>query len=490
MNAPIEKIQMISPVEAALLGARSGPFYSQYFFPKVVRQHVPEFHKTIWTELEDPDQRYVAVKVFRDGAKTTLLRLFASKRIAYGISHNILYTSNSERHAARSVSWIARQVEFNTLWAQTFNLRKGGKWSESEIEIIHGVEEFPIYVIAVGITGQVRGINLDSYRPDLQVCDDVDNEETTGTKEQREKARGLFFGALVQGLASPTDSPLAKVVLLATPMVDEDIVDTCSNDPSWKTLEYGCFDHEGRSVWEAKFPTEFLLKEKQAFMARNQLALWMREKECKIVSSELAAFRLEWLEYYEIMPSDMWFVIAIDPARSDDKEASKLAMVVLGFRAGHVYLVEEFARRGVDPDQVLAQVFVWIDRYHPRSLVVETIAYQKILKWYLDKEMLKQRKWIPTKEFQDRRSKDDRILQAFLHVAPHKKLHVKKSHTEFLSTFGTWFPGSKMKVDLLDAFAMGLSEYNSASDADLDAEYRVIQDEESAIPDLEFRSCP
>lgn len=490
MNAPVETFQTITPMEAALLGARSGPFYSQYFFPKVVRQDVPEFHKTIWTALDDPSNRYVDIKVFRDGAKTTLLRLFASRRIAYGISHNILYTSNSERHAARSVSWIARQVEFNTLWAQTFNLRKGSKWSESEIEIIHGVEEFPVYVIAVGITGQVRGINLDSYRPDLQVCDDVDNEETTGTEEQREKARGLFFGALVQGLASPVDSPLAKAVLLATPMADGDIVDVCSKDPTWVTMEFGCFDHTGKSTWESKFPTEFLLKEKEGYIARNQLSLWMREKECKIVSSEMAAFRMEWLDFYEIMPSDMWFTIAIDPARSDDKNASKLAMVVLGFRAGHVYLIEEFARRGVDPDQVLAQVFVWIDKYHPRSLIVETIAYQKMLKWYLDKEMMKQRKWIPTKEFKDRRSKDDRILQAFLLVGPHKKLHVRKQHTEFLSTFGVWFPGSKMQVDLLDAFAMGLSEYNSASDADLEGEFQTVLDEESAIPALDYRACP
>ena len=153
--------------EAVKLGAVDPLFYCKYFFPKTVRQDFPLYARDQWAALEDPTKRYVCIQIFRDGAKTTTCRLVTSKRIAYGISHNIVYTSNSEGHAARSVRWIRRQVDHNTLWAQAFGLRRGEKWTDTECEIIHGVDEFPIHVMAVGITGQVRGINMDDYRPDV-----------------------------------------------------------------------------------------------------------------------------------------------------------------------------------------------------------------------------------------------------------------------------------------------------------------------------------
>jgi hypothetical protein len=486
-------MNQISLQEAVSLAATSGPFYSRYFFPKTVRQHTPQFHEDMWSRLDDPLTRYVSFDVFRDGAKTTLLRLFASKRIAYGVSHNILYTSNSERHACRSIAWIKRQVEFNLFWAQTFGLRKGSKWSENEMEIIHGVDEYPIYVLAVGITGQIRGINFDDYRPDLIVCDDVDNEETTGTEDQRTKTNALFFGALAQGLASPVDSPLAKLALAATPLADGDCISTCAKDPTFSHAHYGCFDDNGQSRWEDKFPTEFLLKEKAAYVARGQLNLWMREKECRILSSEMASFKVEWLKTWDVLPEGMWYVIAIDPATSDPKrnntgKLDDFAMVVLGFLGRKVYLCDVFAKKNVDPDQAIVQLFHWIDTWQPRKLVCETVAFQKILKWYIEKEMLRQRKWRPITSFDDKRAKGDRILQAFVQIAPYGDFYYHKSQLGFVTQFSVWFPGAKMHEDILDAIAIGLSERVQGDD--IEGDFERIEGEEKMYRSLEFRSCP
>lgn len=479
----------VSLEEAVALAATSGPFYSRFFFPKTVRQQTPQFHEDMWVRLEDPLTRYVSFSVFRDGAKTTLLRLFASKRIAYGVSHNILYTSNSERHACRSIAWLKRQVEFNSLWAQTFSLRKGSKWAENEMEIIHGVDEYPIYVLAVGITGQIRGINFDDYRPDLIVADDVDNEETTGTPEQREKTSALFFGALAQGLASPVDSPLAKLALAATPLSDGDVISTCSKDPTFSHAHYGCFDEQGQSHWEDKFPTKFLQEEKKAYIARGQLSLWMREKECRIVSSEMAAFKFEWLKTWDTLPEGLWTVVAIDPASSESKNADCFAMVVLGFLGKKVFLCDVFNTRGVDPDQAVAHLFSWFDRWQPRKIVCETVAFQKMLKWYIEKEMLRQRKWRPIGSFDDKRNKGDRILQAFVQIAPYGDFYYHPSQSEFITQYSTWFPDAKMHEDILDAISIGLSERNQG--AEIEGEYeRVLEEEERSFRSLDFRSCP
>ena len=105
----------ISLDEAAVLGSHDGTFFGHYFFPKTSRQESAPFHDKIWTLLDEPTARRIGIQVFRGGAKTSLLRIFTARRVAYGLSNTILYIGKSERHAIRSVEWLKRHIEFNPL---------------------------------------------------------------------------------------------------------------------------------------------------------------------------------------------------------------------------------------------------------------------------------------------------------------------------------------------------------------------------------------
>ena len=178
----------ISPQEAVGLGARSLIKYGKLFFPRTFRQESPVFHEDLGAALYGSD-RYNAFEVFRDGAKTTILRVYASQRIAYAISRTIMYVSVSQPHAMMSLRWLRRQVQYNTKWTNTFGLEKGEKWTDEWAEIRHHLHEdqyssgMPVIitVLAMGITGQIRGFNPDDFRPDLIIIDDILNEENTNT---------------------------------------------------------------------------------------------------------------------------------------------------------------------------------------------------------------------------------------------------------------------------------------------------------------------
>src|SRR3990170_9010726 len=75
----------LSPQEAVELGASSLTKYGKLFFPRTFRQESPPFHADIGAALYSP-ARFNAFEIFRDGAKTSLLRVYASQRIAYAIS--------------------------------------------------------------------------------------------------------------------------------------------------------------------------------------------------------------------------------------------------------------------------------------------------------------------------------------------------------------------------------------------------------------------
>ena len=81
------------------------------------------------------------------------------------------------------------------VWPTVFGLSKVKKWSDrAEIQRADGSV---VTLIPKGITGQVRGIKIEDYRPDLIVVDDIDNEETTATETQRQKQSDLLYLAFL-----------------------------------------------------------------------------------------------------------------------------------------------------------------------------------------------------------------------------------------------------------------------------------------------------
>lgn len=494
MSADSKKIIELSAREIIELSTKDNQFYEKHFFSDTVRQRSPYFHTQMDEYLWGPD-RYVAFKVFRDGAKTTKLRLFTGKRIAYAISRTILYVSNSQDHSIKSLDWIKRKVEFNKAWAGTFGLRKGSRWTAEEIEIINELAGCSIWVKAVGITGQLRGFNIDDHRPDLIIGDDLDNEETAGTLEQRTKTSELFFGALLRSLVPSSENPSAKAVMLQTPIAQGDLIDTVSKDAQWKTLEFSCFNDDGTSAWEDRYPTKLLQADKAAHTRRGQIHLWMREMEVKLVAKGGNSFNPENIRFWDILPDKMVYIIAIDPASSDSADADDQVVGVIGLWQNRVYLVEYTAEKGELPELACATVLEYVRRYSPLGIYVESISYQRVLAHLIEQEMRRARIFCPVHKIQDRRKKSDRILQAVGTAAGEGALYVKDQHAKFLSQYYGYSPLSRDKDDVLDMVSIGIDaakslnllewdDYTLASviDASGGSSYKLDR--------INFRQCP
>lgn len=502
MNSEAEQI---SVEEIVQLAAVDSEFYSHYFFPKAFRQKSPKMHKEIWDLLEKRSPvvqnhpfkgRYISIKVYRDGAKTTLLRCFTSKRIAYGISHTILFVSEAQDHAIKSINWMKKAVLYNKLWASTFDLRKGEKWAEDEIEIIHGVDEYPIRLLAVGITGQTRGINIDDYRPDLIIVDDPCDEENTKTPEQRQKISELFFGSLKEGLAPASECPDAGMVLLQTPLNAEDLIENCMKDPQWASAQFSCFDDEGKSRWEERYPTATLLLEKQAAIGRNQLSLWMREKEVTVVASELSTFKEEWLEFWDVLPEGMTTFVGIDPTpppkENDQVVNPKLddaVITAIGLYKGKVYVLETYGTKSPNPDDFISKIFEFVIKYRPLRVGVETLIFARMLKFYLEKEMRRRSHFFTITPVEDKRKKQVRITQAITNQASNRMLVIHKSQVELQQQYIA-YPNVNHD-DFLDSLAIAIDIINPGllGEGFIEGEFERLANEEKKIPELpEWRS--
>ncbi len=423
MNEMSEHQVAMPASEIVSLGAEDPNFYSKTFFPRTVRQDSAPFHEDIWNALEDPSHRMVNIQVFRGGAKTTLLRLFTSRRIAYNISRTILYIGKSEGHAARSVRWLRRNIMYNRMWADTFGLSRGEKWTDTEAEIQHGIDETPIWIMAMGITGSIRGINQDDFRPDLIILDDVLDEENTATPEQREKIKKLVYGAVKESLSPSSESPAATIAMLNTPHHREDVSVEALSDEEWTSFVYSCFTEAGESRWPKRWTTEELNFQKDAAFKRNQGHVWLREKECKLVDPASAAFISTWWKTFDLAPTYGVTVMAIDPvpppSEREIQQGLKYkdyeAISVVRKHAGRYYVLEVSRNRGHEPDWTIMEFFRLALKYRPRSIVVEGVAYQKTLAWLIKKAMKARRQYFVVEEVTDRRKKYDRIVDS---IAP------------------------------------------------------------------------
>lgn len=482
----------LSAEEAVRLSASSLVAFGQIFFPKAIRQQSPQFHYEMSDILLAADTHLAAFKIFRGGAKTTIARLAPAHRVCFAAGNTGMIVGLSQGHAIRTIRWLKKQVEYNSLLAQTFKLSKGTKWTDDWIEIVNERFDVRYNLVAAGITGNIRGVNIDDYRPDYIMVDDPCDEENTATPEQRAKIEEYIFSGLVNSLAPKSEAPLAQLVLLQTPINSEDVISKAEKDPTFKCVTYGCFDNAGQSRWPARWSTDELNQKKQGFIGRNQLALWMREMECKIVDSSLAAFRAEWLVLWDVLPDTMEYLIVIDPASSESVGADDNVVGVLGFYQKDVILVDYRAATGMMPDATANAVFEFSIKYKTRNVIVETVAFQRVLKWYLDRESENRRYYLNVIPFDDKRKKSDRIVQALVSVAPYHNLKVHPSHTKFIEQYTAYSETYRGKVDVLDMVAIGISSKKGQQlhDSALEGEFQKLVEADNIFPEVEFQSCP
>lgn len=483
----------ISIDEAAELGAVDGTFFGQYFFPKTARQSPAPFHDQIWEVLDDPLARDISIQVFRGGAKTSLLRMFTARRIAYGLSNTILYIGKSEGHAVRSVEWLKRHIEFNPIFQHAFQIEKGMPWSGTEIDVHHKAFKYRIRVLGMGITGSVRGINVDDYRPDLIILDDVIDEENAHTVESRNKINELIFGAIRESLAPKTENPNAKIVMLQTPIDKDDASEMTQGDPDWHSIKISVFNDAGESAWPARWTTEDLLKEKAAAARRNMLSIWLREKEVTVSSDENRYFRWENVYMWEILPQGkLVTAIGIDPSPPKDEEPEKRkrkdpdpeVLSVVGLWGAKRYVLEYVVLTDPDPEKTWTEFRRLARKWKVRGAGVETVGYQKTLKWYLERKMRKMKWHLPIHKLDKKIAKVKRIRQRFVDLSTDYELYVHPSMHEFKTQF-VGYP-DVTHDDVLDSIDIG---FEVLLNHELSAEGVYDERDIEPLPE-DWRACP
>ncbi|HLG29290.1 MAG TPA: hypothetical protein VI387_03695, partial [Candidatus Brocadiales bacterium] len=113
----------------------------------------------------------------------------------------IVIISSSSNIAEGFLGSIIRELENNDLLRQDFGDLVGTeKWTDREIltapppSLPHegGRDRVGVRVCAKGANSTLRGMRSFEARPDLIICDDLEDEDVVNTQEQREKLESWF----------------------------------------------------------------------------------------------------------------------------------------------------------------------------------------------------------------------------------------------------------------------------------------------------------
>lgn len=415
--------------------------------------------------------RNTEIMMPRGIGKTTLFNGSIIFMAVYDIRKFVLLIGETATHASQQLQNIRREFEENNrLRAIYGNLKGTGSWNNDQIELANG-----FVLAATGRGGQVRGRNVNGHRPDLIALDDVEDEESVSTPEQRQKTLLWFMSSVVPAIAEL--DPNASIFLSGTLLHNEALLVQVGRDPTFTTVVLGVLDSDGQPVFPHYMSLEKLEAKKSFYSRQGKLPQFYLEFFNQLVSEDTMKLNPAFVQR-EILLRPVALALAHDPAISKKKKSDSATFCVLGLYAAGRFQVEDiWGAIGLTPQEARDKLFELHRKWHayapevPLYVGLETVAYQEALYDLCTEKMAQDGYWFQIEKLKFNQEKGARILGQ---LEPRYKARVVHHRREFgeLESQMMEFPAGH--DDYLDVVAMAMSMlqplYAAAAEKQVDRE--------------------
>jgi len=243
---------MTVSLTADLIEAFAGTFLSPRYDDA---KPTPQFHREAW-ELYASAEKQAGVIAPRDHAKSTGLTFdYILAEVLFRTSDYVILIGSTEDKAAEQLSNISEELETNEDLRIQFGIRTFESQTKTEIIVVHD-DGHRFRVLARGAEQKIRGAMWKGKRPNLIVCDDMEDDEQVENKERRAKFRRWFFRAAKQAL-----SKSGKIRVHGTVLHEDSLLARLRRNKVWKFLFYKA--HESYSdfsnlLWPERWTKEEL----------------------------------------------------------------------------------------------------------------------------------------------------------------------------------------------------------------------------------------
>ncbi|WP_104750406.1 phage terminase large subunit [Helicobacter cynogastricus] len=176
-----------------------GVFAQTYFSHHLEKGDHSHFRESIYNHIKTylEDSKICIFKAYRGAYKTTLLaRMLTIWLFARNERHYMIYIGNKKEDTEETIEWLKIELTENALLRQDFQIQKGYSWRKGELAIdFEGVHK---KIKSYSIEENIRGLNFLGKRPDLIICDDMENGQRIQSKKYREDIYKQFESAILK----------------------------------------------------------------------------------------------------------------------------------------------------------------------------------------------------------------------------------------------------------------------------------------------------
>lgn len=237
---------------ADLIEAFAGTFLSPRYDDA---KPTPQFHRDAW-RLYASSCKQAGVIAPRDHAKSTGLTFdYILAEVLFRCSDYVILIGSTEDKAAEQLSNISEELESNEDMRREFGIRAFESQTKTEIILVHD-DGHRFRILARGAEQKIRGAMWKGKRPNLIVCDDMEDDEQVENKDRRAKFRRWFFRAAKQAL-----SKSGKIRVHGTVLHEDSLLSRLRKNSQWKFLFYKA--HKGYNdfseiLWPERWTQEEL----------------------------------------------------------------------------------------------------------------------------------------------------------------------------------------------------------------------------------------
>lgn len=345
-----------------------------YLFAHRHPQATPAFHGEIIDLWHSPVEKTL-IMAMRGGAKSTLAEECVTLNALFKEFNYGLVIGNSEDRAVQRVAAVKNELEFNEKIIGIFGDQKGTTWQERKIVLRNGTA-----IEAYGRGQSLRGAKHLDARPDIVFVDDLEDDESVSTPEQRAKTLNWFLSVLL-----PAMNPMSrKLRVVGTPLDPEALLPKLSQRPEWTTKVYPAryIDQETgqtRALWPERFSLAMLDEEEAAFTGLGMRQKFVQEYLCEASDPESKAFTADMFVTNTSLRRT-WEPVYVfyDPARTTKKTSADTGKVVFSW-VNNRLIVWDAVGAQWKPDQIVDDIFKTDAEYNPIEVGVEKDGLEEFL---------------------------------------------------------------------------------------------------------------
>lgn len=437
--------------------------FFHFYFAHYVKYSTAQFQSEIFSLTENESTGNFFVVAFRGSGKSTIITTSYPIWAILGRQQKkfVLILCQTQSQAKQHMMNLRRELESNTILKSDLGpfREESDEWGSSSLVF----SQLNARITAASSEQSIRGLRHNQHRPDLVICDDVEDMASTKTREGRNKTYQWLTAEVI-----PTGDRDTRLVIVGNLLHEDSLLMRIKEDVKKERID-GVFKEfpiiRGKEIlWPGKYPSMKDI-ENEKRKAGNEFA-WEREYMLHIVADEEQAIHREWIHYYDELPSGEkdWqgynkhieVRIGVDLAISKRDTADYTAMVPVWLYGDEeelrIYILPKIVNRKMDFPETVDLCKVLDNSYHRETkrhpiFVIEDVAYQQALPQQLQSEGIRNVRTTRPGN-QDKRTR----LVLTAHAVKSGKILFPREGCEELITQIVHF-GVEAHDDLADAFA-------------------------------------